>query len=52
MATLVTSISPSSDSTERTASAAAPPDRAGDHHDLGTVDLPLDDFAELFARRC
>jgi len=34
-------MSPSSDNTDRTASAA------GDHHHLSAIDLALDDFAEL-----
>ena len=43
----VTSISPSSASTDRTLSAAAPPTAPGDHHHLGAVDLALDDFPQF-----
>ena len=27
-------------------------DRAGDHHDLGAIELTLNDFAEFLADRC
>ena len=47
MATRVTSISPSSASTASHRLGRRAADRAGDHHDLGAIDLALNDFAEF-----